>query len=233
MAVARSPAPRTPRIGSPLRRREKLQGFARQAPDGRREDAPKEVEAKSLGLHGPRESLGSFGHPNSCKPCSFYCFCHSGCRLDRDCHFCHLSHESKRQKRQEEWKRKRPARPRRRAAERAPELPPHTGNFRPPPGLPPPSMEPPTCTTSALEESIQQVSRDTALVTSMLSVLSIAPTAQQLTSLAVVPAGCASSSTTPLPAMPPMPPMPQARGLSPQWLNAWISLAESTLRGSV
>ncbi|CAE7031522.1 unnamed protein product [Symbiodinium natans] len=61
---------------------------------------------KSLKRDGAMESVGSAGHPDSCTPCSFYCFSCLGCRLDRACTYCHLFHQSGRRKRREEWKRR-------------------------------------------------------------------------------------------------------------------------------
>lgn len=57
-------------------------------------------------LHGegPQLSTGSAGHPDSCMPCTFYCFTRRGCNRGLECRFCHLTHQSKLQQRREAWK---------------------------------------------------------------------------------------------------------------------------------
>jgi len=58
----------------------------------------------TLHAEGPQESAGSGGHPDTCMPCTFYCFTRRGCNRGQDCKFCHLSHQSKLQQRREAWK---------------------------------------------------------------------------------------------------------------------------------
>lgn len=58
----------------------------------------------TLRQDGPRESLGSIGHPEECTPCTFYCFAKRGCKRGVECKFCHLWHQSKLQQRREAWK---------------------------------------------------------------------------------------------------------------------------------
>jgi len=50
------------------------------------EIAPQAVqEFASLQTHGEQFSAGSLGHPNSCRPCSFYCFSKRGCKKGQAC----------------------------------------------------------------------------------------------------------------------------------------------------
>lgn len=58
----------------------------------------------TLHNEGPQISAGSGGHPESCMPCTFYCFTRRGCNRGLECRFCHLSHQSKLQQRREAWK---------------------------------------------------------------------------------------------------------------------------------
>mmetsp|Transcript_6422 Transcript_6422/g.18821 ORF Transcript_6422/g.18821 Transcript_6422/m.18821 type:complete len:492 (+) Transcript_6422:184-1659(+) len=58
----------------------------------------------TLRKDGPVINSGSTGHPESCKPCAFYCFSLRGCRNGVECAYCHLFHESKLRQRREEWK---------------------------------------------------------------------------------------------------------------------------------
>lgn len=53
---------------------------------------------------GPQVSAGSVGHPDTCMPCTFYCFTRRGCNRGMDCKFCHSAHQSKLQQRRESWK---------------------------------------------------------------------------------------------------------------------------------
>lgn len=50
---------------------------------------------QSLRNTGPKISQGSFGHPDECKPCQFYCFSWAGCQQGDSCNFCHLEHLKK------------------------------------------------------------------------------------------------------------------------------------------
>eukprot|EP00927_Polykrikos_kofoidii_P072022 TRINITY_DN68199_c0_g1_i1.p1 TRINITY_DN68199_c0_g1~~TRINITY_DN68199_c0_g1_i1.p1 ORF type:complete len:402 (+),score=35.81 TRINITY_DN68199_c0_g1_i1:97-1206(+) len=59
----------------------------------------------TLHADGPMHTPGSAGHPNSCEPCTFYCFTHRGCNRGVECRFCHLVHKSKLQQRRDSWKR--------------------------------------------------------------------------------------------------------------------------------
>jgi len=59
---------------------------------------------QTLHTDGPEVSAGSTGHPESCLPCTFYCFTRRGCNRGADCRFCHLLHQSKLQQRREAWK---------------------------------------------------------------------------------------------------------------------------------
>jgi len=59
---------------------------------------------ETLASCGPRESVGSAGHPEGCTPCTFYCFARRGCNRSSECRFCHLAHQSKLQLRREAWK---------------------------------------------------------------------------------------------------------------------------------
>mmetsp|Transcript_671 Transcript_671/g.1465 ORF Transcript_671/g.1465 Transcript_671/m.1465 type:complete len:401 (+) Transcript_671:92-1294(+) len=189
-------------------------------------------QQNSLKTAGPMESLGSSGHPDNCKPCAFYCFSLCGCRMDRDCNFCHLFHQSRLKQRREEWKRnqrmrRHKARPKTssEATESAtavvqqPGAVPGTGAVQAPApvptwsGAPAPKSYPATShieegallpTGEALESLIQQVSMNTALLRSLLPMLSnvsartslMGPQADLLTALVY------ASSTLP-------PPMPQ------------------------
>eukprot|EP00439_Symbiodinium_sp_Y106_P013747 s5392_g1.t5 len=58
----------------------------------------------TLAAEGPKESMGSVGHPDQCTPCTFYCFTRRGCNRGADCKFCHMTHQSKLQQRREAWK---------------------------------------------------------------------------------------------------------------------------------
>lgn len=58
----------------------------------------------TLARDGPKESMGSVGHPDGCTPCTFYCFTRRGCNRGADCKFCHMTHQSKLQQRREAWK---------------------------------------------------------------------------------------------------------------------------------
>jgi len=58
----------------------------------------------TLAREGPKESMGSVGHPDGCTPCTFYCFTRRGCNRAADCKFCHMTHQSKLQQRREAWK---------------------------------------------------------------------------------------------------------------------------------
>lgn len=58
----------------------------------------------SLRQDGAVANAGSLGHPESCKPCAFYCYSLRGCRNGAECSYCHLFHESKLRQRREEWK---------------------------------------------------------------------------------------------------------------------------------
>merc|ERR1740121_1881684 len=58
----------------------------------------------TLNVEGPQVSAGSVGHPETCMPCTFYCFTRRGCNRGAECRFCHLTHQSKLQQRREVWK---------------------------------------------------------------------------------------------------------------------------------
>lgn len=58
----------------------------------------------TLSVEGAQTSAGAGGHPDSCMPCTFYCFTRRGCNRGVDCRFCHLTHQSKLQQRREAWK---------------------------------------------------------------------------------------------------------------------------------
>lgn len=49
----------------------------------------------SLQRNGQEFSEGSRGHPDSCMPCSFYCFSKRGCKKGSTCEFCHMLHVSR------------------------------------------------------------------------------------------------------------------------------------------
>lgn len=57
-----------------------------------------------LQTHGERHSRGSELHPESCRPCSFFCFRRSGCKAGLACSYCHMSHKSKNSEAQSKFK---------------------------------------------------------------------------------------------------------------------------------
>eukprot|EP00931_Biecheleriopsis_adriatica_P022312 TRINITY_DN14376_c0_g1_i2.p1 TRINITY_DN14376_c0_g1~~TRINITY_DN14376_c0_g1_i2.p1 ORF type:complete len:333 (+),score=56.28 TRINITY_DN14376_c0_g1_i2:51-1001(+) len=58
----------------------------------------------TLQQSGPEETEGGVGHPDSCTPCTFFCFTRRGCNRGVACKFCHQQHQSKLQLRREAWK---------------------------------------------------------------------------------------------------------------------------------
>lgn len=71
-----------------------------------KEHDEEESQSPSLRKDGPDGSnVGSKGHPESCKPCAFYCFSLRGCNAAQECTYCHLFHESRMRRRRAEWKR--------------------------------------------------------------------------------------------------------------------------------
>lgn len=60
------------------------------------QESPQPIqEFASLQTDGEQFSAGSVDHPNSCRPCSFYCFSKRGCKKGPACEYCHMLHISR------------------------------------------------------------------------------------------------------------------------------------------
>ena len=172
------------------------------AQDGWGGDSPQQF--KSLTRAGAMKSVGSAGHPNSCTPCSFYCFSRLGCRLDRDCTYCHLFHQSSRRKRREGWKfRQLSSKPPGSTEDVGRSLPKDSGEAQPPdvlalrPGAPPGLSR--ACTQ---EDTIQQVLPSSVPCSLLPATLSAVPAEQTATWLLAEVLGAHTSSSFMSPSLP-------------------------------